>query len=84
MARCVEKMKKYKELSAKPGTVNLYTYISNTRDNVDYPTYKAKGYFFGRGAVESGNKIVLQNICILPHKNSHIFGNHFRCKYRIA
>lgn len=39
---------------------NLYHYIWNNRDIIDYPTYKAKGYFVGSGAIESGNKTVLQ------------------------
>lgn len=62
----LKKLEKYKELPAKPGAVNLYTYINNNRDNIDYPTYKAKGYFVGSGAIESGNKIVLQNRLKLP------------------
>ncbi|MDR1622158.1 MAG: ISKra4 family transposase, partial [Synergistaceae bacterium] len=28
--------------------------------NIDYPAYIAKGYFIGSGAIESGNKLVLQ------------------------
>ena len=40
--------------------VNLRTYISNNIDRIDYPTYKAKGYFVGSGAVESANKVILQ------------------------
>lgn len=44
----------------RDGVVNLYSYIWNNRDCIDYPTYKAKGYFVGSGAIESGNKSVLQ------------------------
>ena len=40
--------------------VNLHHYISEHRGHINYPEYKAKGYFCGSGAVESGNKIVLQ------------------------
>lgn len=40
--------------------VNLYHYISMHRGHINYPEYKAKGYFCGSGAIESGNKIVLQ------------------------
>jgi hypothetical protein len=40
--------------------VNLRTYISNNIDKIDYPEYKAKGYFVGSGAVESANKVILQ------------------------
>jgi hypothetical protein len=41
-------------------TVNLYGYIENNSNNIDYPIYIAKGYFIGSGAIESGHKIVLQ------------------------
>ena len=51
----------YKEEKDTPkGIVNLYQYISNNSDFIDYPTYKSKGYFVGSGAIESGNKTVLQ------------------------
>ena len=40
--------------------VNLRTYINNNIDKIDYPEYKAKGYFVGSGAVESANKVILQ------------------------
>jgi len=46
----------------KPGLcpVNLYGYIENNLCSVDYAQYIKKGYFIGSGAVESGNKIILQ------------------------
>ena len=40
--------------------MNLYNYISNNKTNIDYPTYRKRGYFIGSGAIESGNKTVLQ------------------------
>lgn len=40
--------------------VNLPHYISVHWDYINYPEYKVKGYFCGSGAIESGNKIVLQ------------------------
>lgn len=40
--------------------VNLHHYISEHVGHIQYPEYKAKGYFCGSGAIESGNKIVLQ------------------------
>lgn len=40
--------------------VNLHHYISEHREHIKYPEYKAKGYFCGSGAIKSGNKIVLQ------------------------
>ena len=50
----------YKEKDTPPGVVNLYRYILNNCDAIDYPTYKAEGYFVGSGAVESANKTVLE------------------------
>lgn len=40
--------------------VNLYHYIDSHREHINYPEYRSKGYFCGSGAIESGNKIVLQ------------------------
>jgi hypothetical protein len=42
-------------------TVDLYGYIENNSNNIDYPTYIEKGYFIGSGAIESANKTVLQS-----------------------
>lgn len=41
--------------------VNLYGYISNNIKNIDYALYEKKGYFIGSGAIESGNKLILQD-----------------------
>ena len=38
----------------------MYQYIWNNRDIIDYPTHKAKGFFVGSGAIESGYKTVMQ------------------------
>jgi hypothetical protein len=40
--------------------VNLKTYILNNIKNIDYASYTKKGYFIGSGAIESGNKTILQ------------------------
>ena len=40
--------------------VNLPHYLASHRNHINYPEYLAKGYFIGSGAIESGNKIVLQ------------------------
>ena len=40
--------------------VNLYNYIANNIKNIDYAEYLKNGFFIGSGAIESGNKIVLQ------------------------
>jgi len=39
---------------------NLKTYIGNNRGRIDYRRYKLKGYSIGSGAIESGNKLVIQ------------------------
>ena len=59
-------LNRYKGMPARQGSVNLYTYIDNNRDNIDYPAYRAMELFVGSGAIESGNKIVLQNRLKLP------------------
>jgi len=41
--------------------VNLHGYISNNINNIDYAKYEKAGLFIGSGAIESGNKIVLQD-----------------------
>jgi hypothetical protein len=43
-----------------PSGFNLYGYIENNLSNIDYPSYRSQGLFVGSGAIESGNKIVLQ------------------------
>ena len=44
-----------------PNCVNLHHYIQANRNSMDYPEYQKKGYFMGSGAIESGNKVVLQS-----------------------
>jgi len=41
--------------------VNLFGYIKNNINNIDYAAYEKKGYFIGSGAIESGNKTILQD-----------------------
>lgn len=41
--------------------VNLHGYITNNIKNIDYDTFIKKGYFIGSGAIESGNKTILQD-----------------------
>jgi len=41
--------------------VNLFGYITNNIDNINYVEYEQKGYFIGSGAIESGNKLILQD-----------------------
>jgi len=40
--------------------VNLHSYITNNIKNIDYASYIENEYFIGSGAIESGNKTILQ------------------------
>lgn len=60
------KIEKYKGEKPNTGCVNLYNYIVNNKNNINYPLYKEKGFFVGSGAIDSGNKVVLQNRLKLP------------------
>ena len=39
---------------------NLRTYIENNRAKINYPDYRARGYFVGSGAIESTHKTITQ------------------------
>jgi hypothetical protein len=51
---------RYKDADLPQGVPNLFIYISNNAENIDYADYIDKGYFIGSGAIESSNKTVLQ------------------------
>ena len=53
-------LKNIKDVKFDNCSVNLYAYISNNVNNIDYATYIENGYFIGSGAIESGNKLILQ------------------------
>lgn len=57
----LELLAPFKDIKPPQGTVNMYTYVSNHRDMMDYPSYRSKGYFVGSGIIESGNKQIMQN-----------------------
>jgi tetratricopeptide (TPR) repeat protein len=42
------------------GVVNLYTYITNNMERINYKFYKDNDYYIGSGAIESANKMVIQ------------------------
>jgi hypothetical protein len=60
-AEVLQRLEPYKSLSLPAGVVNLYGYIHNNINNIDYASYERSGYFIGSGAIESGNKTVLQS-----------------------
>jgi hypothetical protein len=51
----------WKEVVPNGCHVNLHGYISNNIGHIDYAEYERKGYFIGSGAIESGNKVILQD-----------------------
>jgi DNA-directed RNA polymerase subunit F len=53
-------IKPYKNRKLSKSVVNLYTYVQNNITKIDYKFYKERGYYVGSGAIESGNKVVLQ------------------------
>ena len=56
-----------KELGADSAVIvdgssfNLYGYITNNINNIDYLEYQQRGFFIGSGIVESANKTILQD-----------------------
>ena len=59
--KVLKDLEPYKNKTMPKGIVNLYTYINNNCDIIDYPLYRQKYYFIGSGAIESGNKYVVQS-----------------------
>ena len=43
------------------GIGNLYTYMTNNQNRINYKAYKNKGYYIGSGAIEGANKTVIQH-----------------------
>lgn len=61
LAEALKKLEPYKAVKCPPNVLNLYTYIYNHRECMDYKKYKSKGYFVGSGASESANKYTMQD-----------------------
>ena len=57
--------KQYKDIK-KPGIPNIYSYLINNKNCINYPEYVSKGYFIGSGAIESGNRSTMQERLKLP------------------
>jgi len=57
----LQELKPYKDNTLRGCPVNLYGYITNNIRNIDYVEYEKRGYFIGSGAIESGNKLILQD-----------------------
>ncbi len=73
-------LKEYKEKKMPPGIPNLYTYVYNNKENMDYPAYKAAGLFVGSGAMESANIYMMQNRMKLSGMRWKVInGRHMLC-----
>lgn len=59
--RAIEIINENKPKKLQHGLINLSTYINNNRERIDYPTYKAAGYYIGSGPIEKVPiKLVIQ------------------------
>jgi len=58
--KAIKLVKEKKTDKIPDGVVNLYTYITNNRDRINYKFYKENDYYIGSGAIESANKMVIQ------------------------
>lgn len=56
----VKFVEKYTLTNQPNGIVNLPLYISNNIERIDYKYFKDNKYYIGSGAIESGNKTVIQ------------------------
>lgn len=69
----------------KPGVPNIYTYLTNNRDCINYPAYEEAGYFIGSGFIESANRSVMQERLKLPgmrwDPKSAQYVLSLKCKY---
>ena len=57
----LKEIEQYRNNNIKSDTINLYNYIINNCDNINYPEYISNGFFIGSGAIESANKTVVQS-----------------------
>ena len=58
--KVIKELEKFKDIKLPKGVVNLYKYILDNKDCIDYPYYRAVYKFIGSGAIESANKYVVK------------------------
>jgi len=62
-----EALVQYNDKKTRPdGVPNIYKYVCDNRNKIDYGNYKDSGFYIGSGPVESANKTVLQKRCKGP------------------
>ena len=54
-------LEEHKDKKHPKGVTNLYKYIDERKNGMDYKAYRDSGLFVGSGASESANKYVMQN-----------------------
>ena len=59
--KAVEFVEKHNVSKLPDGIVNLSNYIVNNRERINYKYLKDNSYYIGSGAIESGNKTVIQH-----------------------
>lgn len=57
----LEILKPYKDAKCPVNVLNLYTYIENHKECMDYKAYRKANCYVGSGAIESANKYTMQN-----------------------
>jgi hypothetical protein len=60
MDEAIEEIKTLGKRRIAKSKFNLLGYIQNNKNNIDYARYRTLGYYIGSGAIESGNRTVLQ------------------------
>lgn len=76
----LKELEGYKDSKPPAGVPNLYTYISNNKDYMNYPRYKEQGLFVGSGAMESANIYMMQDRMKLPGMRWLVLnGRHMLC-----
>ena len=57
----LSKLIEYKDLKHPADITNLYKYIYERQESMDYKAFKDAGFYVGSGAIESANKYVMQD-----------------------
>ncbi len=56
----LRELEPYKDIKYE-GIVNMYTYVKNHKNCMNYAEFEKAGYFVGSGAIESGNIYLMQD-----------------------
>ena len=76
----LSELRPYADVKMPQGVPNLYTYIENNQDFMNYPKYKEQGLFVGSGAMESANIYMMQDRMKLPGMRWLVVnGRHMLC-----